>query len=204
MRFFSFALLAVAAATAGAQETVRIPVAPESQLWIEGTSNLHGWSCKATTLDASVFVDSTATDLATAVPGALRRVEVKVPVKEIKCDHGGMDGRLQKALKADQDPEISYILASFTTSGETPNSFTLHATGRLTVAGVEKPIDFQVEAERQKDGSVVATGTVPILMTAYDVKPPTAMLGMLRTGDQVEVKFNLVIDGHAHAVAIHH
>ena len=38
----AIALIIVAATTATAQETARVIVAPESKLWIEGTSNLHG------------------------------------------------------------------------------------------------------------------------------------------------------------------
>jgi hypothetical protein len=48
MRKTSFAgvvLITLAVAAAGAQETARVAVSPESKLWIEGTSNLHGWSC---------------------------------------------------------------------------------------------------------------------------------------------------------------
>ena len=51
------ALLTPIAATA-AQETARVAVAPESKLWIEGTSNLHGWSCKAEKLEAAIEFDA--------------------------------------------------------------------------------------------------------------------------------------------------
>ena len=36
-----------------------------------------------------------------------------MPVKSLKCGHGAMDDNLYKALKADDTPEISYILATF-------------------------------------------------------------------------------------------
>ena len=42
------------------QETARVAVAPESKLWIEGTSNLHGWSCKAEKLEAEIDLDAAA------------------------------------------------------------------------------------------------------------------------------------------------
>src|SRR4051812_49047074 len=94
--------LALAFATAAqAQSTARVAVAPESRLWIDGTSNLHNWSCKATTLDAAIDVDAAAVQIAAAPPKALRHVQVKVPVKSMKCGHGAMDDNLYKALKAD-------------------------------------------------------------------------------------------------------
>ena len=54
------ALIALVASLAGAQETTRVAVSPESKLWIDGTSNLHEWSCKATSLEATVELDASA------------------------------------------------------------------------------------------------------------------------------------------------
>src|ERR1043165_8265907 len=55
-----FALLTQASAAAIAQGTARVVAGPESKLWIEGTSNLHGWSCKAEKLEAALDLDAAA------------------------------------------------------------------------------------------------------------------------------------------------
>src|SRR5437868_1207561 len=131
----SFALLVLVGTTAAAQATARVAVAPESKLWIEGTSTIHEWTCKATTLDAAIDVDAAAAQIAAAPPKMLKRVQVKVPVRSLKCGHGGMDDNLYKALKADSDPQISYIMASFEPSAEGATEFTLNTIGTLTIAG---------------------------------------------------------------------
>jgi polyisoprenoid-binding protein YceI len=206
MRKTSFAgvvLITLAVAAAGAQETARVAVSPESKLWIEGTSNLHGWSCKATTLDAAVEIDAAAAaQLTAAAPKALKKVQVKVPVKSIKCGHGGMDDNLYKALKADETPDISYILATFeAVPGEAKDSFMLHTIGTLTIAGKENKVSMDVVATRLADGSVKATGMVPIKMTDFGIKPPTAIFGRLKTGDEVKVNFELSVGARAIAAA---
>ena len=195
-------LLTFVAAAARAQDT-RVSVSPESKLWIDGTSNLHSWSCKATTLDAAVDLDAAlATQIATAPPKALKRVQVKVPVKSLKCNHGGMDGNVYKALKADESPEISYILATFEAApGEAKDSFTLHTVGTLVIAGTEKKIEMDVLATRLADGSVSAKGVVPVKMTDFGIQPPTAIFGRLKTGDEVKVNFELMVGGKAIAAA---
>jgi polyisoprenoid-binding protein YceI len=197
------ALIASSATVAGAQGTARVAVAPDSKLWIEGTSNLHGWSCKATTLDAAVELDAaTANEVAVAPPKSLKRVQVKVPVKSIKCGHGGMDDNLYKALKADESPDISYIMATFDAApGEAKDSFTLHTVGTLTVAGKENNLTMDVIATRMPDGTVKATGMVPIKMTDYGIKPPTAIFGRLKTGDEVKINFELSVGAKAIAAA---
>ena len=199
-----FALIASSATVAGAQGTARVAVAPESKLWIEGTSNLHGWSCKATALDAAVELDAaTATQISVAPPKSLKRVQVKVPVKSIKCGHGGMDDNLYKALKADDSPDISYIMATFDAApGEAKDSFTLHTVGTLTIAGKENNLSMDVTATRMPDGTVKAVGVVPIKMTDYGIKPPTAIFGRLKTGDEVKVNFELTVGAKAIATAL--
>jgi polyisoprenoid-binding protein YceI len=192
------ATFAVASA-APAQETVRIPVSTDSKLWIDGTSNLHGWSCKAEKFEAVIELDAAAAaQLAAAPPKALKRVEVKVPVKALKCGHGAMDNNLYKALNADQAPEVSYILATFEAApGEAKDTFTLQTQGTLTIAGKQNKLAMDVVATRLADGAVKATGVVAIKMTDYGIQPPTAIFGRLKTGDEVKVNFELTVGAKA-------
>jgi polyisoprenoid-binding protein YceI len=203
------ALLALAgtlttASIARAQETVRIPVSADSKLWIDGTSNLHGWSCKAEKFDAAIELDATAAaQLSAAPPKALKRVEVRVPVKALKCGHGAMDNNLYKALNADQTPDVTYILATFEAApGETKDTFTLQTQGTLTIAGKQNKLAMDVVATRLADGTLKATGMVPIKMTDFGIQPPTAIFGRLKTGDEVKVNFELTVGAKAIANAL--
>jgi len=197
-------LIAFTATAAAAQETARVAVAPDSKLWIDGTSNLHGWSCKADKIEASVDLDKVAAaQLDAAPPKALKRVEVKVPVKALKCGHGAMDNNLYKALNADATPDVTYILATFEAApGATSDTFTLKTVGSLNIAGKENQLAMDVVATRMPDGTVLAKGTVPIKMTDYGIKPPTALFGRLKTGDEVKVNFELSIGAKAIASAL--
>jgi polyisoprenoid-binding protein YceI len=197
-------LIALTATAAAAQETARVAVAPDSKLWIDGTSNLHDWSCKADKIEATVDLDKAeAAQLDAAPPKALKRVEVKVAVKALKCGHGAMDNNLYKALNADATPDVTYILATFEAApGATPDTFTLKTVGSLNIAGKENQLAMDVVATRMPDGTVVAKGTVPIKMTDYGIKPPTALFGRLKTGDEVRVNFELSIGAKAIASAL--
>lgn len=185
------ALIVAAAVGAGAQ-TTRAAVAPASKLWIEGTSNVHDWKCEAAPFDATIEVDAAGL---TAAPARLvKSVAVKVPVRNLKCGHGKMDENVRKALKADKNPEISYILSTVEAlPGQGKDDFILRTVGTLTLAGAENKINMDVNATRLADGTIKATGTVPVKMTAFAVKPPTAMLGAIKCGDEVKVRFELVV-----------
>ena len=185
--------------SASAQETAKVPVSPESKLWVEGTSSLHDWTCRTQSLDATIELDAKAAlQLNTAAPAGLRRVLVKVPVKSLKCGHGAMDNNLYKALNADATPEISYIMASFEpVPNEATDGFVLKTVGTLTIAGSERRIAMDVTATRLPDGSVKASGVVPIKMTDFGIKPPTALFGRIKTGDEVKVNFELTVGAKA-------
>jgi hypothetical protein len=51
---------------------------------------------------------------------------------------------------------------------------------------------LMLKTER-RDGALVVKGQLPILMTDYGIKPPTAMLGMLKTDPKVTVSFETVL-----------
>jgi polyisoprenoid-binding protein YceI len=189
----SLAMLALVGTTAAAQGTALVPVSPDSKLWIEGTSTIHDWTCKATSIDAAIEVDAAAVQLAVSPPKMLKKVLVKVPVKSLKCGHGGMDDNMYKALKADSDPQISYILASFEPANEEATEFMLKTVGTLKIAGTENRLAMDVSAVRLPDGTLKATGTVPIKMTDFGIKPPTAIFGRIKAGDNVKVKFELTV-----------
>jgi polyisoprenoid-binding protein YceI len=191
----SLALLALVGSLAQAQSSaVSLAVRPDSKLWIEGGSNLHEWSCKASAFDASIVVDPTFAKQTSDVPKFLQRVEIRVPVSNLKCGHGQMDKNLLKALKADAAPTITYILGTFDVDpAKTKDVVSLKTAGTLRVAGQESSVRMNVSATWLADGSVKAVGTLPILMTEFGIKPPTALLGTLKTDNKVIVKFELVV-----------
>lgn len=191
------------AGVAGAQSPVQLTARSDSKLSVDGTSNLHAWSCKATSIEASLVVDpGYAKAETTALQQEIKRVDVKVPVGNLKCGHGKMDDNMYKALKAQDEPQIHYILGSFeVVPGAGRDEFTLKTVGTLTVAGVNNTVKMDVIAHRLADGSLRAEGQLPILMTDYGIKPPTAIFGTLKTGNQVTVKFDLLVAPQSNVAA---
>jgi polyisoprenoid-binding protein YceI len=199
MRNFTIAaaLLATLAGTATTQtapQSVRLTVLTGSKVTVDGGSNLHSWSCTADSVDARIDADAAIARLGAAAPKAVDKAQIRIPVTGLKCGDGTMDKNLYKALKASANPSIAYQLTAVeTVPGADADHFTLKATGTLTIAGAEKPITMAIATTRQPNGTLKATGAVPLLMTDFGIKPPTAILGTLRTKDQVTVRFELVM-----------
>jgi hypothetical protein len=62
----------------------------------------------------------------------------------------------------------------------------------LTMSGAEKTIEMDVEATSLTNGRFRFTGEVPLLMSDFGIKPPKALLGTLKTGDRIVVRFDVV------------
>lgn len=157
-------------------------LAPGSRLSIEGDSSLHRWSCAAKTIDAQVSVDLTD-------PTLTRALVVSIPVKGIDCGHAKMSSDLRDALAANRVPVITYRLVSVRRTNA--QGVVLQATGELAIAGTTRTVTFDVAVAQEPTGALRATGSVPLRMSEFGIKPPTAMLGALKTRDAVTVKFDL-------------
>lgn len=197
---FIFAVLLAPVANAQTGGGIfRLAARPDSRLWLEGTSNIRSWSCRATSLDASIDVSSLASvaDPA-AIASHVKRVTIKLPVGNLKCGNGRMDRNMYRALKAADDPQTSFISGSFSAiPSREHHASTLRTAGTLTVAGENHMLDVEVRTYHMEDGTLIAEGSVPVNMSDFGIVPPTALFGAIRTGNRVTVRFELRVSTQA-------
>jgi polyisoprenoid-binding protein YceI len=187
------AALTLLATTLSAQTAVRLRLAPGSQLSFDGTSTLHGFTCTTSTMQAYIDVDpSYQTANLSTIAHPIVNVQVVIPVRSLKCG-GELENNMYKTLNATQFPYVIYKLTGYDMVAETATASKFSATtrGALTIAGKENPIQMTIDASRGSDGVVSASAQQAIKMSAFGIKPPTFMLGTLRVGDQLKVKFTL-------------
>lgn len=156
-------------------------------LVINGTSNLHPWQSKANEVRAYGSMQADAGGLK-----AIQSLSVEIPVKSIKSAKGSiMDNKTYDALNANNYPNIQYKLDKVTSLNSKGGGFNLNASGNLTIAGATKRIDMYVEGWLGGDGSITFKGSRKMKMTDFGIKPPTALMGTLTTGDEVEIVFQV-------------
>jgi polyisoprenoid-binding protein YceI len=153
---------------------------------INGTSNLHNWNESVGTVTGSGTVNWNSDGSFN-----LEVISIKMEVLSIKSDVGGaMNNNTYKALKADANPEIIFTLSIPVKSIKTDSAAnTISASGNMTIAGVTKPVVMQVKAFMPQKGVMEFEGSQIIMMSDYGVKPPTALLGMLKTGNAITITF---------------
>ena len=187
------ALLSTVVLTASAA-VAPITFQPESKLWVDGTSTVRAYSCKATNLQGTVASAGSASSLAIAeLQKAVRTVDVSVPVQSLECGNGTMNGHLRNALKAEQNPTIKFRVAQYDVVPGGANDGTVKLKGNLTIAGQEKPVTIDASVATDAAGALRVKGSKEILMSEFGVRPPTLMMGTLKVRDRVVVNFDVVL-----------
>lgn len=164
-----------------AAQAQTMALSAESSIWIDGTSNRSDWTVRANEITGAVRAgEATAPD----------SLAITVASGEIKGDKGTiMNRKIIGALKSREHPEIVYRLTGAAVSEA--DAGTLLTEGQLTIAGVTKTVEMEVTAEQLEGGAVRYMGMTPILFTDYGMRPPSALAGALRTGNEVTVHFDV-------------
>ena len=68
------------------------------------------------------------------------------------------------------------------------------------MAGTTKAVEVPFTLD-DTSGNWVFTGEVTMLMTTFEMKPPTAVFGTIKAGDEVKVRFEVVTAKPAFAKA---
>lgn len=193
----ALAFASVVLAPAWADTPTIATAKPESRVWLEGNSTLHRFESHATKLDVRLGAAELPASLdANALEqfvkaGNVKSVDVEIPIALMKSEKSGLDKNMQNALKADRFPKITCHLDHYSVSqAGSSDSLLLQANGTLSIAGVEKPVELKAGATRVGDALRIR-GTKELLMTTFGVKPPSMMMGAVKTSDQIVIQFDL-------------
>lgn len=183
LSIYAIALFVFMSTVTFAQESYQMTA---SKVSVAGTSTLHDWESEVTEVNMQASLDMVDGQLQ-AIPGLL----VKIPVKSIKSTKGRiMDNKTYGALKADDHPTITYKL----TATKIQDNSKLTATGKLTIAGQTKTVSFPVKMKKGSDGAITFSGSYSLLMSDYGMDAPTALMGSIKTGDEVTINFSCTLE----------
>jgi polyisoprenoid-binding protein YceI len=153
---------------------------------VSGTSTLHDWNmktsagqCKATfTLNAS----NELTDLT--------NLSLSIPAASLKSKSKSMDKNAYKALKTKDNKSITFDLISATLSA----NGTITCMGTLSIAGKSINTQLIAVAKSNANKTIGITGSKKISMKEFNMVPPTFMLGTIKTGNDITLSFDLILE----------
>jgi polyisoprenoid-binding protein YceI len=159
---------------------------------IAGTSNIHEYTASTTKVRVTqvrLAPSVTGAGFWTEIvkPGAIEAFEIAIPAASLTSGKADLDKNMFKALKVEQFPEITFKLTRLESAAGS-----LRGVGTLRIAGVDREVVLAITTE-QRGNTLAVKGRLPLLMTDYGIKPPTALLGMLKTDPKVTVTFETVL-----------
>ncbi|MFN0091875.1 MAG: YceI family protein [Acidimicrobiales bacterium] len=126
-----------------------------------------------------------------ASESTIRDVAVKVDMTELRTDNANRDRSLQtRGLETARHRHAGFTLTETILVSPLPpegQPVRLTATGRLDLHGVVNPVKLPLEAA-VKDGVIVVTGAVPIVLADYGIdKPVSAEILTIRDSGTLEL-----------------
>ena len=170
--------------TAIAQKTAKL-IPEKSSITISGTSTLHDWEEQVQNFNVDLTVDFQDNKIT-----RIDNVDLVCRSSSITSDYNLMTSKTLDALRAEQHPEITFDMISIEKLTVQDHNFSGVLTGNLSMAGVTRRI--QVEFTGSNGGNIITIkGSKQIDMPDFNIEPPTAIMGTLKTGEIVVVSFNL-------------
>lgn len=163
-----------------------IAVAQTVNVVIKGTSTLHDWEMKSNKghVDVLLGLGDNAKLL------GLSTLKFTMEAESLKSEKTMMDNNAYKALKTGSAKYISFVLSSANISQINETTYQIRAIGKLTVAGTTRETDVIANLKyNTPEKRFIVTGTKKLRMTDYNVKPPSFMMGAVKTGDEITISF---------------
>lgn len=161
---------------------------PQStKIQLSGTSTLHDWTMDATqaTTDAAFVVDG-------GKLSSIARLNFTLPVKNLKSHSKPMDNNTYKAMNVEKNPNINFALTASSITPAGGNNYNIKAVGKLTINGNTKETDLVATGTfNPADNTLTINGSKKMKMTDFGVKPPTVMMGTIKTGNDITIAYNL-------------
>jgi len=167
-----------------AAKTLKINPA-KSTMTIFGTTNVHDWKSQVESMTGEMSFD---------VPNKVHSLFVEIPVRSIKSGEKLMDTKTYETFNATKYPKISFFLVDVNSLQIADNTINVLLSGNLTMDGVTRKISVNTIGKKISEGVYQFQGSLSLKMTDYKMSPPTAMLGLMKVGDAITIKFNLSLN----------
>lgn len=160
-------------------------ILPESKVSVRGTSSMHDWEVAVEKYEVEFLLKNTDNGKI-----SISNIKASFSGASVTSDNSIMTGKARDALKVKEHPEIVFISDGAENVVRNEGKISGTMIGKLSLAGVSKSIDI-VFTGNIKGDSIHISGSEEVNMADYGIKPPTALLGTLKTGEMVTIDLQL-------------
>ena len=170
----------------------------DSRLFLEGTTNVNTFVCKCACVQSFPRLQFEMEVKEEGQKAVFDEAGLNIRTTDLDCGNRNMNKDLHETLKARQYPSISIVIqeaglksGAVLAGGHEWTYIT--AKAQLTVAGVERSVRLKIKAQQTGPGTYRFLSQYTIKMTDFNIEPPTAMLGLIKVNDRIEIHFDLTV-----------
>lgn len=165
----------------GVSQAQEFKLQETSEIVITGTSSMHDWESKVAMSEGTISLK-----ILNGKVTSINSLDLVFEVESIESGKNRMDKLTYKAFDSDDNPNITFKM----TEVKSLNDISAIIVGNLTMAGNTQSIEIAGTIE-SKNGEVLVVASQKLDMTEFGMERPTAMLGAIKVGAEVTIKFNL-------------
>ena len=166
--------------------------ASKTELTVKGTSTLHDWHMTSTKAQVKGTLQWEGAKLV-----GVQALQLNLIANTLKSDNNGLDKNAYKALMTDKHSQIQFVLSQATITPTGANTYKIVGTGQLSIAGTTKKTTLNATATvHPGDKNLHIKGTTTFNMSNYGVKPPTVMMGTIKTGDTITITYETTLQSN--------
>jgi polyisoprenoid-binding protein YceI len=153
------------------------------EMKVSGTSTIHDWDMVAEggvtgtaqlTMEGNKLMD-------------ISRFKVELKAESLKSGNNKMDKNAYEALTTNKHPSIIFEL----TGPSKIMGNKISTTGKLSISGSSQTIPVEVTYSAYGN-SVNFIGSKEIKFSDFKIEPPKAVFGTIKTGNELQLSFNIV------------
>ena len=154
----------------------------KGKIIVSGTSTIHDWEMGTDTFKANASMTDDGKGIIT-----ISNAIVTIITKNLKSESSSMDDKAYEALKSEKYKTISFHQTSDIKIQA--SQFTAAVKGNMTIAGQTKPVLLNITGQITENKELNITGTAKLKMTSFGIEPPKAMMGAIKSGDEITIEF---------------
>jgi polyisoprenoid-binding protein YceI len=189
--FLQALLSTLGAASSADVHSYKYEVMPESLLSISGKSNVASFSCyNAEVVQKGSFMAFEPQGVNAA---NFYNARIDLKVKSMNCHSRLIERDLGKSLLSDRYPVIQLNFNDAKLVALYPNSTAKYqATLKMTLAATTREVKVDIFLQQLSRNTYRLTGGLVVDMTQFNIKQPTAMLGLVVVDKEINISFNIV------------
>ena len=170
-------------------------VSHDSRVTINGKTNISTFSCVT---EGGMERGNIVADLQPGGEGIIysgARLDLRVDAFD--CGRKGMNRDFYQAMGGDQSPYIQIVLLE-TRPAETPGNVGVDIIAEvlITINGVRKTTEVAIYMSQSHDLRFMIEGSKELLMSEFNIDPPSPVMGIIRVSDEIIIDFNMVIEAN--------